>query len=70
MSTEQNKLLIRRFLEKLDKNLTGVDDLCEAEFVAHLPGSTKPTDREGFKQFISQFYAAFPLTFAVMMENG
>jgi predicted ester cyclase len=62
MSTEQNKAIFRRFLQELDhhKQVDAVRELCAAGFVAYLPGSIDPVDREGFKGFIARFYTAFP----------
>lgn len=60
MSAEQNKALVSQFLKRLDENLRVIDEVCDSQFVAHLPGTTQPTNREGFAQFVSLFYLAFP----------
>ena len=60
MSIEQNKTIIRHFLKKLDEGQDSIEDVCSPQFIAHLPGSSEPADRPGFKQFISLFFHAFP----------
>jgi predicted ester cyclase len=60
MSVEQNKTIIRRFLKKLDEGQDSIEEICSPQFIAHLPRSSEPTDRQGFKQFISLFYSSFP----------
>jgi predicted ester cyclase len=57
---DQNKNLMRSFLEELDKNLTAIDRFLSPNCLAHLPGNPEPTDREGFKQFVTLLYTAFP----------
>jgi predicted ester cyclase len=56
----QNKALVRQFLERLDADRRVIDEACDSRFVAHLPGSTPEVGREGFAQFVSMFYLAFP----------
>jgi predicted ester cyclase len=60
MSVEQNKTIIRCFLKKLDEGQDSIEEVCSPQFITHLPGCSEPTDRQGFKQFISLFYSAFP----------
>jgi len=64
MSTEDNKALARRFYEELwnRKNLAVANELIAATYVFHMPGSP-PGIRpgpEGFTQFVSVFFPAFP----------
>jgi hypothetical protein len=63
MSTEQNKALIRRYIEAIDANESDdwslLDDDIAEDFVAHnppIPGV--PLDREGMKQAAEIFRAA------------
>ncbi len=58
MSTEQNKAVVRRFIETSLNNLNGalVDELFAPDYVNHLT----PGGREGFKQFITMLRSAFP----------
>jgi predicted ester cyclase len=58
--TEENKAFVRRFLMELDKDLSAVDEFFSPDCVAHLPGSPGPANREGFKQFVTLLYTAFP----------
>jgi predicted SnoaL-like aldol condensation-catalyzing enzyme len=58
MSTEQNKAVVRRFIEaevsKMDASL--VDDLFAPNYVNHMV----PGGREGFKQFVAMMRSAVP----------
>src|SRR5712692_10079941 len=77
MSAEDNKALARRFFEEFwdQKNLAVADELLDAHHVDHTPGSPPglPTGPEGFKQFGSVYFAAFPdlrLTIEDMVAEG
>jgi predicted ester cyclase len=57
MSTEQNKAVVRRFIEAgLNMNTALVDELFAPDYVNHL----MPGGREGFKQFPTMMRSAFP----------
>jgi predicted SnoaL-like aldol condensation-catalyzing enzyme len=58
MSTEQNKAVVRRFIEQIltTKDLALVDQLLAPDYVNHLV----PGGREGFKQFVTMLRSAFP----------
>jgi len=59
--TEQNKAVVRRFLEESDKgNLEGALASFADDFIAHVPGSPGPMNREAYKQFVATFMEAFP----------
>ncbi len=60
MTTDQNKAVVRSFLERLDKDLSAIEDFFIANCLANLPGNPDPTNREGFRQFVAMLYAAFP----------
>ncbi|MCG6534413.1 MAG: ester cyclase [Syntrophales bacterium LBB04] len=60
MTTDKNKALMRLFLEKLDKDISAIEEYFIPDCVAHLPGIPDPTNREGFRQFVAMLYAAFP----------
>jgi steroid delta-isomerase-like uncharacterized protein len=63
MSTEQNKALVRRFIEEVfnQGNISLVDELVAPNFVEHeeLPPEIRPGP-EGIKQFPAIFHSAFP----------
>jgi predicted SnoaL-like aldol condensation-catalyzing enzyme len=58
MSTEQNKAVVRRFIEQTLNNMDNafVDELFAPDYVNHLV----PGGREGFKQFFPMLRSAFP----------
>ena len=58
MSTEQNKAVVRRFIEGALNNLDAalVDELFAPDYVNHLV----PGGREAFKQFLPMMRSAFP----------
>ncbi len=60
MITEENKTIINRFLRELGKDLTAIDVFFSPNALAHLPGSPEPTNRDGFKEFVTLLYTAFP----------
>jgi len=62
MSTEANKALYRRWFDEVvsDRNLGLADELLAADYVLHFPGLPQPLDREGHKQLLMMFHAAFP----------
>lgn len=59
-STENNKTIVREFIEGLRADLAGIDAVCDPGLVAHLPGNPAPADRDGFKGFAALLYSAFP----------
>ena len=58
MSTEQNKAVVRRFIEEIltNQNAALVDELFAPDYVNHLV----PGGREAFKQFFPMMRSAFP----------
>ena len=73
MSTEQNKELIRRYIEAIDANESDdwsvVDEYIAEDFVAHnppLPGVT--LDRDGMKQAAEMFRVATPGSHEIRMQ--
>ena len=68
MSTEQNKAVVRRFIEEIltNQNAALVDELFAPDYVNHLV----PGGREGFKQFFPMLRSAFPdLKFGISVER-
>jgi predicted ester cyclase len=73
VSPDENKSLIRRYIEAIDANLSGdwsmLDDYIAEDFVAHnppIPGVT--LDRDGMKQASEIFRAATPGRHEIMLQ--
>ena len=61
MSTEENKALVRRFYEAFNtQNVAALDQFAAADFVDHGLPPGVPPNREGAKQYLGMFVAAFP----------
>jgi steroid delta-isomerase-like uncharacterized protein len=62
MSAEDNKALIRRFVDEVQSggNIDLVDEICSPEFVNHSAPPRIPADREGIKIVTAMFRRAFP----------
>jgi predicted ester cyclase len=58
MSTEENKALVRRFFEVLERDLRVPEELLGPGFTYHVAGSP-PKDLEASKQRAREFTAAF-----------
>ncbi len=57
MSLEENKAIVRRFIEAYNKrNLDAIDDFVAPDYVDH----TNRVDREGLKQLFNMGLTAFP----------
>ncbi len=58
MSTEQNKAVVRRFIEGIMNTMNNalVDELFAPDYVNHM----MPGGREGFKQFLPMLRSAYP----------
>ncbi len=62
MPMSENKDIVRRqWYDELwnNWNIGAADDLFTADYVLHLPGSP-PINRDGAKQVVAMFGAAFP----------
>ncbi len=75
MSTEDNKALMRRFLEEVfnKKNLAAIDEFIAPNHVDHTLPAFLPSTREGSKQAIGMYLKAFPdlhLTVEDMIAEG
>jgi steroid delta-isomerase-like uncharacterized protein len=73
MSTDENKALIRRYIEAIDANdrsdWSVIDEFVAEDFVAHnppLPGVS--LDRDGLKQAAEIFRTATPGTHEIAMQ--
>jgi steroid delta-isomerase-like uncharacterized protein len=62
MAAEENRALIRRFLEEVfnQRNIAAIDQYMSADYVDHAVPPGVPTTREGFRGFITGFLSAFP----------
>jgi steroid delta-isomerase-like uncharacterized protein len=75
MTTEDNKALMRRFLEEVfnKQKLTAIDEFIAPNHVDHTLPPFLPTTPEGTKRAINMFLAAFPdvqLTVDDMIAEG
>jgi steroid delta-isomerase-like uncharacterized protein len=59
MSTEDNKVLVRRWYESFNRRDMSMYEMFASDFVYHLPSMTLH-GLEEFKQFLSQYLTAFP----------
>lgn len=61
MSTEQNKAIARRWSEEIwgKGNLAAIDELFATNFVFNYPTTGAAPDREGYKQTVTEPFAAF-----------
>jgi steroid delta-isomerase-like uncharacterized protein len=71
MSSEQNKVTVRRFYDEVinQKNLAVLDELYGDKYVSH----DLPSERAALKRFIGSFHAAFPdgrITIDQMIAEG
>ena len=62
MSAEDNKALVRRFVEEVQSggNTDLIDEICSPEFVNHSAPPGLPADCEGIKILTTMFKGAFP----------
>ncbi len=63
MSTEENKAIVRRFVEEAQSrgNISAVDQFLTADFVDHSALFGLPPTREGVKQLFTMLRTAFPI---------
>lgn len=61
MSVEQNKQVVRKFLEEVfDKQrLDIVDDILARDYKLYHPGASEPLGRDAFPEFLASFPAGF-----------
>ena len=60
MMNEENKVILRHFIEAFRKNdQETIKELVALDFAAHGPGAPGPVDRETYIQRIGKFSAAF-----------
>jgi predicted ester cyclase len=73
MSAEENKALVRRYIEAVDANHSNewslIDEYLSEDFVAHNPpGPGASLDRDGMKQTAEMFRVATPGTHEITMQ--
>jgi steroid delta-isomerase-like uncharacterized protein len=68
MSLEENKALVRRFVEEVQSQhkLTAVDEIMDPNMIEHYGQPTSLNSVEAFKKFFAGFIAAFPDVKAVI----
>ena len=62
MSTEENKALVRHYLDEgVNKGNVGIaDELFAPSFLFYFPGIPEPMNREGWAQTTTLFHSGFP----------
>ena len=62
VDTEANKAIVRRVFEEVfnQRNLDLVDEIFAADYVLHAPPNPDIRGKEGFKQFVTTTFTAFP----------
>jgi steroid delta-isomerase-like uncharacterized protein len=70
MSTEENKTLLRRYIEEVFNkgNIAAADEVLAPNFVHHSLPKGVPPDREGLKRFVTVLLSAFP-DFHITIED-
>ena len=59
--SEQNKAIVRRWLEEMDKhNFEIIDEVVSPDLRFHFPGNPTPMTFEEYKQFVHSVYEAMP----------
>jgi steroid delta-isomerase-like uncharacterized protein len=71
MRAEQNKTLVRQFVEEAQTrhNLAAVEEYLSADFVDHSAPPGLPPDREGVKMQFGMFLAALPDLQAIIHDQ-
>lgn len=61
MPTEQNKEIVRKFLEEVfsKQRVELIDELLASDYVLYHPGAAGPLDRDAFPEFLASFPAGF-----------
>lgn len=75
MAAEENKALVRRWVEEAwnNKNLSVVEETWDENWIDHSGPPGQPSGPEGARQFVTQFTAAFPdvqITIEDMVAEG
>jgi steroid delta-isomerase-like uncharacterized protein len=73
MSTEENKAILRRGIEKFNQgDVAAMSESWAPDFVYHDPNNPHVRDREEYKQYLTDFLAAIPtqLTLEDLIADG
>jgi steroid delta-isomerase-like uncharacterized protein len=70
MSAEENKAIVRRFVDEVQSkgNIDVIDELCSPEFVNHSAPPGVPSNCEGVKQVTAMFRQAFPDSYFIVED--
>jgi steroid delta-isomerase-like uncharacterized protein len=70
VSTEQNKEIVRAFLDELfnKQRLELIDEFLASDYALYHPGATAPLDRAAFPEFVGGFPAGFS-NFRIELES-
>ena len=61
MSAEENKAVVRRFFDELNRgNVSALDDLLDDQYTGHFTGVPVPMNRQGLNQFVDLSAGPFP----------
>ena len=61
MSAEENKAVVRRFFDELNRgNVSALDDLLDDQYTGHFTGVPVPMNRQSLKQFVDLSAGPFP----------
>jgi steroid delta-isomerase-like uncharacterized protein len=61
MSTETNKVLVRRYFDSWNTNdVDALDELIADDAIDHMAYEGQPTGREGYRDFYRTWHSAFP----------
>lgn len=70
MSAEENKAIVRRFVDEVQSkgNIDAIDEFCSPGFINHSAPPGVPSNREGVKLVTSMFRRAFPDSYFIVED--
>lgn len=69
MSVEENKAIVRRFVDNVNQaNFDGLDELVVSDYVDHNAFPGQEPGREGLKKAYAMFLAAFPDVYFILED--
>ena len=61
MSLEENKAVTRRYADEVNKrNLAAMDEIYDANYIAHVAGGQEVQGPEGVKEFLTTLFGGYP----------